>query len=815
MRISKGNKLFSMCLAASICISCAVHRQSAFLSPSPEIRKQPGPPKLHSDSAAEAAEFFRAKRWQGPGDFPVERYLQAREQTRRLPLASISRNDTNVTPKSLAATTNVDALGTWQSLGPGNIGGRTRAIAIDPANPNTIFAGTATGGVWKTLDGGLTWAALTDFLPVLSVSSLVMDPTNSQILYLGTGEATQGDGIFKTTNGGQTWTQLPGTANSNFNFVYGIAVHPQQPNHIYAATATGISVSTDAGVTWKQTFPANPGTYTTCNSLALRGDQPTDILFVSCGMFLNNTLTYSIYRNMDAAGTGAWSVVQSDPLMGATALAIAPTAPATIYAVAITTDPTGPFRAALLGVFRSTQGGDAGTWTTQANTSDPSSVNANILSYPSCPYPTNDHHGQGSYNLNIAVDPTDANVVFVQGIDLFRSDDGGLTWGWANGVSGQSAHSDQHAFAFLPGYNGQSNQTFFTGNDGGVYRTDAARGVVATGSQAFCSAGSQVTWRSLNNGYASTQFYHGAVLPGGQGYFGGTQDNGTPLGTDSLGPNKWVSIYGGDGGQVIVDPLDANTMFYEYVYLAMRKSTDGGLSSHSVINGISENPSNFAFINHYSQDPSDPQKMYTGGSQLWRSLDEGEHWTAASVSLTTSTLSSLLDRITTQTLDPTDSNHVLFGTSTGYVYRSNSALTTDATTVWQHSQPRTGYVSRIVFDPKTPTTVYATYTTFRTDSTQSQIYRSSDTGITWIPIGNSGPASLPDLPVHVLLIDPDDSSRLYVGTDTGVFVSFDAGATGRATEIPSVRRSPKVCKSNVTEMQSICMLSRMVAAFGG
>ena len=753
-------------VSALLSFSCAVQREMAKAPVNLEILKPPARPKLHADSPDQAAAFFHNKRWQGPGEFPVERYLRARDHARALPkLQAISEN------------TNGPALGTWQPLGPGNIGGRTRAIAIDPGNPNIIYAGTATGGVWKTLDGGQTWAALTDFLPVLSVSSLVMDPTNSQTLYLGTGEFTVGDGIFKTTNGGQTWTQLSGTANSNFNFVYSIAVHPKQPTHVYAATAAGVFASADGGGTWRQTFPSNTGTYTTCLSLALRSDQATDIVFASCGMFVNNTLTYAIYRNTDAAGSGPWAIVKSDPMMSATALAIAPTAPATIYAVSVTTDPTGPFRGALLGVFRSTQGGDPGTWTTQADTTDPSSVNANILSYPTCQYTPSDHHGQGSYNLNIAVDPTNANVVFAQGIDLFRSDDGGLTWGWADGGGGHSSHTDQHAFAFHPGYDGQTNQTLFAGNDGGIFRTDQARGAVSTGSQAFCyvsSTGqygtSQVGWTSLNNGYASTQFYHGTVLPGGQGYFGGTQDNGTPLGTDLLGTNKWASIYGGDGGQVASDSLDPNTLFFEYVYLAMVKSTDGGLTNHSVINGITENPKNFQFINYYTQDPNDSLKMYTGGSQLWRSLDEGEHWTAASAPIT--------DLISTETVDPSNSNHLLFGsTPGGYIYRNGTALTSDSTASLPRSQPRTGYVSRIVFDPKTPTTVYATYATFRADNTQSQIYRSTDGGVTWTAVGNSGSASLPDIPVHALLIDPDDSTRLYIGTDTGVFVSFDAGAT--------------------------------------
>jgi uncharacterized protein (TIGR03437 family) len=753
--------LFSLFLS-----SCAVRHPTI----AENTAKPVGPKKLQGDSADEAAAFFTNKRWQGPGELPAERYLIARDHARRLPLARLAHN---------GSTAEANPATDWTALGPGNVGGRTRALAIDPNSPNTIFAGTATGGVWKTLDGGQNWTSLTDFLPVLSVSSLVMDPTNSQTLYLGTGETTRGAGIFKTTDGGVTWNQLTSTNNSSFYYVYSLVINPKLPNHIYAATNVGVYVSLDAGVTWKRSYPAaTTASTSSCNSLALRSDQPTEILFASCNSVVSSTVVYSVYRNEDVAGTGSWSAVQTDPKMYATSLAIAPTAPGTIYALSVTNESSGPFRGALLGVFRSTQDGDSGTWTKQADTTDPNSVNANILSYPTCSYSPADHHGQSSYNLNIAVDPTDANVVFAQGIDVFRSDDGGVTWGWVNGATNHSLHSDQHTIAFDPRYDGKTNQTLYAGNDGGIFRTDNARGAAATAPQAFCGTPrTEINWTGLNNGYASTQFYHGAVLPGGQGYFGGTQDNGTPLGTDKAGVNGWTSLYGGDGGQVAVDPLDANTMFYEYVYLSMRKSKNGGMSNALSTTGITEASNNFLFINSYTMDPSDPQKMYTGGSQLWRSLDEGDHWTAASAA-TIPPPGYTIDTISTQVVDPNDSNHVLIGTATGgNIYRSNSALTSTGTTVWAHVQPRMGYVSRIVFDPKRLTTVYATYATFRSDSTQSQIYRSMDSGITWVPVGLTGAASLPDLPVHVLIVDPDDSTRLYIGTDTGVFLSSDSGVT--------------------------------------
>jgi photosystem II stability/assembly factor-like uncharacterized protein len=757
----------------SLTLSCSA-RKVALLAPPQQPPKQTAP---DSDSWREAAEFFQMKRWQGPGDFPVERYFAARDQGRRLPLYSLAGNQP-------AAKGERDAtFGTWQPLGPGNIGGRVRGLAIDPSTPTTMYAGTASGGVWKTINGGQTWTPLTDFLPVLTVSSLVMDPTNSQTLYLGTGEVARGAGIFKSTDGGQTWTQLPQTATSDFWFVYGLSIVGSRPTHLYAATASGIFFSTDAGATWKRALPVSTTSTLDCTSVKVRSDQPTDIVFAACGQFVNGLFTYSVYRNKDAAGSGTWETVQTDPKMSSTVLAFSPTKPDTVYAISVTNDSQSEFRSALLAVYRSTQAGDTGTWVTRATAADPTSVTANILSYPSCPYPAGDHHGQGGYNLDIAVDPTNPDVVFVAGIDLFRSDDGGATWGYADGGNRNYAHSDQHTLVFHPGYDGSANQTLFVGNDGGLYRTDIARGVAVTGTQALCGSGNAIGWTSLNNGFAATQFYHGAVFPGGATYFGGTQDNGTPLGTDSTGINKWFEVYGGDGGQVAVDPVDPNNMFYEYINLSIRKSTDGALTNRGAVNGITEDPKDFQFINFFALDMQDPLKMYTGAKQLWRSLDGAENWSAASGPVVNT--NQFTDTISAIAVDPKDSNHILFGTSTGgNIYRNSAALTSDGKTTWAFSQPRSGYVSRIAFDPNQANTVYATYSTFRGSSSQSQIYRSGDAGVSWAPIGNLGSSPLPDIPAHVLLVDPDDSNRLYVGTDTGVFASLDAGQTWVRDDTP-------------------------------
>src|ERR1051326_2942584 len=194
------------------------------------------------DSADEAASFYLLKRT-GGAELPVERMLEARRHAHTMPLYSLASRSF-VRRGSVGASAHDLAIGTWQPLGPGNIGGRTLALAIRPDDPNTMYAGSAGGGVWKTTDGGQSWNPLTDLLPSLAITKLAMDPQNPDTLYAGTGEwytnsqrgdSIRGAGIFKTTDGGATWNQLPGTVSAavtnNFYYVNKIIVSPNNSQH--------------------------------------------------------------------------------------------------------------------------------------------------------------------------------------------------------------------------------------------------------------------------------------------------------------------------------------------------------------------------------------------------------------------------------------------------------------------------------------------------------------------------------------------------------------------------------------------------------
>ena len=641
-----------------------------------------------------------------------------------------------------------------------------------------MYAAGVAGGVWKSTNGGGTWSPLTDLITNLSVASLAMDPKNSEILYAGTGEgygnfdSNRGAGIFKTMDGGATWTRLTASATANFYYVNDLVISPNNSQRIYAATRTGVWRSLDAGATWTQAFAAleNYG----CLDMVIRTDRQTDYIFVSAG----SGTQASIYRNVQAENSNDWVAVLTEAEMGRTSLALAPSNQNIVYAASASINPAR--WDALHAVFRSNSSGDPGTWSAPrrhdgiADLNTALFTNSYILFSLRCRGYESESYSQGWYDNVIAVDPVDPERVWVGGIDLFRSDDGGVNWGlasywWQPETNEKFAHADNHVIVFHPQYNGTTNQTMFVANDGGIQRTEVARATTAKGDRAACDPGlSLVKWKSLNNNYGVTQFYHGTVYPDGTRYLGGTQDNGTQYGTDVLGVNGWYDIYGGDGGYVAVDPNNINTLYGEYIYLSLFKTSNNGGLWRDATTGITESSDNFLFITPFTMDAAAARRLWIGGLTLWRTKDKAESWTAASAQLVSS--------VSAIGVSPKDGNRVLAGVESGQIYRSSEALTTDAATSWQSARPRFGYVSWLTWDPVDPNVAYATYSSFNFASTDKHVYKSTDAGLTWTAIDGTGTTGIPDIPVHCLLIDPRKTNVLYVGTDLGVFVSTDGGA---------------------------------------
>jgi photosystem II stability/assembly factor-like uncharacterized protein len=676
--------------------------------------------------------------------------------------------------------------GTWTPLGPGNVGGRTRAILIHPTTPTTMWAGGVAGGIWKTTNGGASWAPKADLVVNIAVNSMILDPRNPDHLYAGTGEgffngdAIRGAGILESTDGGETWSRLPSTSGPDFHYVQKIVMSRGSSQRIYAATRMGVFRTNDGGLSWTKVLDASG--VNGCMDLAIQTDRPLALVFAACGTFISGA---AIYRALDTAGTAAWTSVHAPANMGRTSLALAPSNQNIIYAMSASNA-----NQALLGVYRSTSSGAAGSWTTQVSNTSAVPQNTVLLTNPLYALCLNQAFNQGWYDNIIAVDPVNPNVVWAGGIDLFRSDDAGQNWGIASYwwfppiANSEYAHADNHTLVFHPQYNGTTNQILYAGSDGGIFRSSNARATVSYSpppinfSSPVCGnpAPNAVRWTALNNGYDVTQFYDGAPFPDNSAFFGGTQDNGTVKGTTSTGRNAWNTLLGGDGGYVAVNPGNTNMLWGEFTRLSLQRSTNGGLSFSSFTSGILESPNNFLFIAPFAQDPSNAANMWTGGAFIWRATqatnipEPPTIWTQASTFLG--------QIISAFAVAPGDSNYVYVGgASSGTVWRNTAALTANSTTVWPSSIPRVnGYVSGLAVDPADKMRVYATVSTYSFGISVGHVFRSTNGGVSWTNIDGSGANSIPDVPAHSIAVDPNNSSRLYVGTDIGVFVSLDGGA---------------------------------------
>ena len=724
------------------------------------------------DSPDEAARYFAQKRGITADLDLNARYAAARAHVLRMPQAGRP----GFSPASSAAglKPGLPSTKVWRFLGPGNVGGRTRALLIDPNDSNVMYAGAVSGGVWKTIDGGASWFATTDFLPNIAVSALAFDPADSSVIYAGTGEGyfrevirgtnlpIRGNGIFVTHDAGATWQQLPSTNGEDFFWVNDVVVSAHDSRRIYAATRNGVFRSLDAGETWSRVVQTN--VTGGCLDLALRSGAPGDYLLASCGM-LDGQAT--VYRNTAAETGAAWSSVLSQPNMGRTTLAFAPSNPSIVYALAARNG--GTFDQGLFAVFRSSDGG--ATWTPQVQTQEhPTSYGAMLLTnvYSSadsnCTSLSTGNLSNMGWHCNvIAVDPADANRVWAAGVDLFRSDDGGKTWGiasyWAAPDTAPSfVHADQHAIVFDPHYDGGGNQTMLVTNDGGIYRTDNARGAVSKALGDYCHAGgTSIVFRSLNHDFGVTQFYHGAVFPDGQRYLGGAQDNSTPMGSDAAGVNGWHIEFGGDGGYVAVDPVTPNTYWGEGQGGAIGKVSNGHFVGYFALQ-----QNDVLFIAPFMLDPNQHDRLWAGGGTVLQHFEPSKGYVSAT--------NALDGHVTAVDVARGNSNRVLAGTEAGTIYRSDAALATNSKTSWNSTRPREGWVSSLTFDPSNGNIAYATYATF---GGGAHVWKTTDAGATWTPLDGAGDSGLPDIPVHTIAVG---TTALYLGTDLGIFMSWDGGA---------------------------------------
>ncbi len=630
----------------------------------------------------------------------------------------------------------------WVMIGPqpennvfwGPNSGRVAAVAVDPTNTDVVYAGAAQGGIWKTTDGGVTWAPLTDTQASLATGSIVLDPNNHLIIYVGTGEENNsgdsyyGAGILKSSDGGNTWTQICGPfcgGSGGGARIGGLAVQPTNSQVVLAAIGccapnnSGVYRSADGGNTWTQVA-------------YVAGNQAYNVIFD----FTNTNNVYAsfdgngVYKSTDGGVTwnvdnGTGSTALPTGGTGRVALAMDPNNSSTLYAGILDNSTN-----ALIGTYKTTSGG--ASWTQLVNA-------------------PNYCGSQCWYDNVIAIAPGNSNVIYAggdNGTHLAQSLDGGNTWTVFNSI-----HPDLHALQFTPDGN-----KLYIGNDGGMY---SATNVAST----------NLTFSNLNSDLATIQFYPGASInPNNPNMgFAGTQDNLANEYNDALG---WTDVDCGDGGNTAIDFNNTNNVYVNCIEMSLDKSTDGGTSFTSALNGINtSDPVNW--VPPLVMDPNDSQQLYFGTNQVYQTTNGAGVWTSISPDLTLGNGANLV----ALAIAPTDSNTVYVGSDDVRLHVTRNALAGAAAT-WSDVSNSTSLPNRsitsIAVDPHSSSTAYVTFSGFSGyGDSLGHVFMTANGGSTWTDISSD----LPNIPVNAIVIDPFQAGYIYVGTDIGTFYTSSTGGS--------------------------------------
>jgi len=638
----------------------------------------------------------------------------------------------------------------WRALGPHNNGGRTLALAFNPQNPRTLYAGSASGGLWCSKSAGVgtrAWERVSTGYPVLAVSSIAFAPEDSETVYIGTGEVynieaagtgaayrstrgTYGIGVLKSKDGGRSWIKSLDWSYNQQHGVWAVVVNPLNPRTVWTATTDGTYLSKNAGASWRRVHDVAMATDLVVHT------RDTSIVVVACGNF--GSSGHGLYRTADAGAS--WSKIMGGvpPVFnGKAMLAASPSFPDLIVAsIGNGFTPDSP---------------DNATWL--CNSYD-GGANWTIM-------PTPDYsRWQGWFAHDVAIDPVDSTRVIAAGIDVWASNASGLHltqktfWnltyagpvppGAPEGPSNYS-HADHHDVIFHP----TDPEVFYLANDGGVFRsTDGGE-----------------SYEGCNGGYQTTQFYNGfACSPLDSNLaLGGLQDNGTVVYRGS--PTWDRNVIGGDGCWAAVDASDDLILYGSWQGLNLVKSTDGGRSWFRLPVPSSSGPT--SFVAPFVVGVSDPDVIYAGRDRVFRSENGGRDWVVTHDG-------RALDGnpVFAMAVSPINSNRVYAATAP-YLQGPGLFRTDDGGRTWEnitHALPDR-FPTDLFVDAGNDDVVYVTFSGFGT----SHLFRSKDAGRRWLDIG----AGLPDVPAQAVAADPDAPQHIYVGNDIGVYLSLDGGAHWR------------------------------------
>lgn len=625
--------------------------------------------------------------------------------------------------------------------------GRIAAMALSPTDANVMFAGAADGGVWKTTDGGAHWRFVSQGIPTTSIGSLVIDPNDEQVIYAGTGESNYanhsryGLGLYRSINGGESW-ELLNAAVFQGRSISKLAINPNDSQTIYAAVThaggfpervaakkhpnaygqLGMFKSTDGGFNW-QHLTGLPNL--SVSSFQMHPDNPRNLIAAVGRIF--GSQQNGIYETTDSGMTWQKRALplgsNPDSVLGRGTVAVSKSNPNVWYAVY--SQAVGLSRGAIMkGMYRSTNGGE--TWTQRA-TND---------AYP----------GYGWYFSALHVDEDDPDTVYVGGVPLYVSHDGGMSW---DDIT--TPHVDIHVIQQ------DSDGRLVVGDDGGVHRS-------ATGG---------LSWETLNNGISNVQFYAGLTvnLDDGITLIGGAQDNGTNR-SKKL-DKQWNNLLGGDGGWTQYDP-NTGKYYLQFQGVGNLYSLNQGQVTALDPGGQLNGP--VAFYGMYVADQNTGDRLLYGTDRIHESLDGGLTWRVISSQLTNSFSAGIRSMV----MSATDSNYVYLVTNDGNVQRSKDSGKTFI--LVRGNVPGWPRITReITVHPDDPEKVYLAVSAFGED----QVLFSDNAGDDWQVLDGD----LPDVPVNTVTVVPYASGdHLYAGTDQGLYLSTDGGVNWRlyGKDIPMV-----------------------------
>ncbi|MBK7938133.1 MAG: hypothetical protein IPJ82_14060 [Lewinellaceae bacterium] len=627
----------------------------------------------------------------------------------------------------------------WTVQGPGNIGARVNTIKVNPINPNVIYIGYSQGGVWKTTDGGQNWLPIFDKQPFLAIGDIELDPQNPNIVYVGTGDANIsgypfiGDGVWKSPDGGQTWQHL---GLEDQRIISKIIVHPGNANTLYAATmglpferndARGLYKSTNGGLSWQQVLFVSDSTGII--DLVMAPNNPNVLYAAGWDRVRNNQESIvsgqgaRIWKSVN--GGQNWTMLDGGlPDFDCSRIGLAVSATDANFLLAVYVNTGLDFQA----IYKTTDGG------------------LNWTELPTAGLEPGFMGGFGWYFGKVFINPFNPEDIFVCGVTLWRSVDGGENWfqttpdWWLYEV-----HADMHDLVFTDA------NTCYLGTDGGFYK----------------SIDAGFTWEKAEN-IPTSQFYrvaYNSFTP--DFYYGGMQDNGTSGGSaDNI--NDWLRYFGGDGFTAVFHPEDENIFYFETQNGNIYGTNDGS-SYEDATSGIEDNDRRHWDM-QYILSRHNLETMYTGTQRVYQGFGHLPFWFPISEDLTDGNIfGERFHTISTLDESPLDPELLYVGTTDGNVWRGAPSAQTWAN-ITAGLPDR--YVSSVKASPNITNRVYVTHTGYKSNDFTPHLHRSDDQGQTWTAVSGD----LPNLAINDVQVLPGhQDSILFVATDGGVYGSLNGG----------------------------------------